>query len=85
MAKNSNYKHNILDEKIKERLISDIQEYFIEEREETIGVLGASSILDFFIENIGKSIYNKAIKDTKDFYAYRLHEIDLDADSLLLD
>lgn len=60
--------------------IGKIQEYFAEERDESIGDLQGALILDFIIEKIGPHIYNQAIGDmqkymnekVEDMYAYMI-------------
>lgn len=46
-------------------MIASIQQYFLEERDEEIGQLQASFLLDFVLEQIGPSIYNRAISDAQ--------------------
>jgi len=46
-------------------LIESVQTYFSEERGETIGSIAAESLLDFMIANVGPTIYNYAIADTR--------------------
>ena len=52
-----------LDENIKNEIIHKIQQFFLEERDEEIGVLSASIILDFFIEKLGSTFYNLGLHD----------------------
>ena len=42
----------------RKQIISDIQYFFHQERDEEIGELAAGSILDFFAEQIGAHYYN---------------------------
>ena len=45
--------------------IASIQRYFREEMPEPIGDLPAGLLLNFFLEEIGPAIYNKAIADAQ--------------------
>ncbi|PSN11773.1 DUF2164 domain-containing protein [filamentous cyanobacterium CCT1] len=56
--------------------IASIVRYFQEERDEEIGQIAASGLLRFFLEEIGPSIYNKAVADIQQ--RMQLHVTDLD-------
>ncbi len=56
--------------------IASIVRYFQEEREEEIGHIAASGLLRFLLEEIGPSIYNKAVADIQQ--RMQLHVSDLD-------
>jgi uncharacterized protein (DUF2164 family) len=45
--------------------IASIQQYFERNLPEPIGELQAGLLLDFFVEEIGPAIYNKAIADAQ--------------------
>jgi uncharacterized protein (DUF2164 family) len=45
--------------------IASIQRYFEENQTEPIGSLPAGQLLDFFMEEIGPAIYNRAISDAQ--------------------
>lgn len=59
----------------KEKAITQIQNYFLNEREEEIGALQGILLLDFFMENIGSIVYNKGIEDAKGFIEDKLEDI----------
>lgn len=46
-------------------ILSDIQNFFEEERGETIGELAADHVLNFFITHIGPHVYNQALSDCR--------------------
>ncbi|HHU83381.1 MAG TPA: DUF2164 domain-containing protein, partial [Firmicutes bacterium] len=52
----------------KRKLLEEIQSYFDEERDEKIGVIAAESLLEFFLNTLGKHIYNKALDNVKLWY-----------------
>ncbi|WP_035990864.1 DUF2164 domain-containing protein [Leptolyngbya sp. KIOST-1] len=64
-------------EKHKEAIASLIR-YFREQREEEIGNIAAGGLLGFFLEEIGPSIYNKAIADVQ--ARLQMHVSDLDVE-----
>lgn len=39
--------------------------FFQEERDEELGIIGAETVLDFFLDVLGETIYNKALDDVK--------------------
>ncbi|HUN86458.1 MAG TPA: DUF2164 domain-containing protein [Terracidiphilus sp.] len=45
--------------------IASIKRYFQDELREPIGEMPAGLLLDFFVEEIGPAIYNKAIADAQ--------------------
>lgn len=49
----------------KDRMIWEIQTYFSKERDEDLGDLASSLILDFFIEKLGPQMYNQGIQDAQ--------------------
>ena len=62
----------------KRKLISEIQTFFHEERDEELGVIAAETVLDFMMENIGKYAYNKALDDAKGWFQQRLEDLYID-------
>ena len=49
----------------KKKMQEEIIYFFQEEREEELGIIGAETILDFFLAVLGETIYNKALDDVK--------------------
>jgi len=49
----------------KDKMISEIQRYFYEERNEEIGLIAAENAFDFFKNHLGPYFYNEAIKDSR--------------------
>ena len=58
--------------------ISSIERYFRENMEEPIGNVAAGGLLGFFLEEIGPSIYNKAVQDVQERLQLRVSELDLE-------
>lgn len=49
----------------KKKLQEEIIYFFQEERDEELGIIGAETVLDFFLDVLGETIYNKALDDVK--------------------
>jgi uncharacterized protein (DUF2164 family) len=58
--------------------IASIERYFRENMDEPIGNVAASGLLGFILEEIGPSIYNRAVADVQERLALRVSEIDLE-------
>jgi len=65
-----------LNKDVEQRLSGSIQRYFSENMEEEIGDLGAKMLLDFFVKEIGPSVYNQAILDAQAVIQDKVAEID---------
>ncbi len=74
----------MIPEEKKEKIIRDLIFFFEEERDERIGMIGAESILDFFLHTIGIEIYNQGVEDSITFIRTRFQEMELDMGSILL-
>ena len=59
-------------------LITSIQRYFKENMDEPIGNMAAGSLLNFVLEEIGPTIYNKAVADAQGRMQARVMELDLE-------
>ncbi len=56
--------------------VASIQHYFEENMAEPIGDLRAGLLLDYFLEEIGPVIYNKAIADAQARLQQRVSDLD---------
>jgi len=66
-----------LPDETKRDILSAIKQYFLEERDEEVGDLQASFLLDFVLKEIGPSIYNQAIKDAQARLSEAVSELDV--------
>lgn len=66
----------------KDTLIRKIQDFYLTERDEDIGIIAAESILDFFINELGSTIYNQALLDAKNFFTNKLESVEEDFETL---
>lgn len=51
----------------KERMIEEIKSYFYKERDEELGDLAASMVLDFFMEKLASEFYNEGVFDAYNY------------------
>lgn len=58
--------------------VASIERYFRENMEEKIGNIAAGALLNFFVEELGPSIYNKAVADVQDRLQQRVSELDIE-------
>lgn len=63
-------------------LIQAIQKFFLEERDEEIGIIAADRVLDFFINNLGNTIHNLALDEAHAWFSHRLENLEVDYDQL---
>lgn len=62
----------------REMSIVQIQQFFEEERGETLGELAADGVLDFFLTNIGPYVYNQALGDCRQILNQRMVSMEED-------
>lgn len=58
--------------------IASIERYFREHMDEKIGNIAAGGLLGFFLEEIGPTIYNLAVRDVQERLSVRVAEIDIE-------
>ncbi|KAA0550060.1 DUF2164 domain-containing protein [Bacillus sp. BGMRC 2118] len=56
----------------KERLIEQVQQYFLQERDEEIGSIAAEGFLDFILKEASPYVYNQAILDARKVLSDRM-------------
>ncbi|SHN28074.1 DUF2164 domain-containing protein [Gracilibacillus kekensis] len=59
----------------KEEMITSIQDFYLNERQEEIGNLEAGFLLDFFMNEIAPTFYNQGIKDAHQFLSEKLEDV----------
>lgn len=67
-----------LNEGTRSEAVASIQMYFLEERQEEMGNIAAGALLEFILKEIGPSIYNRGVRDTRD--RVQTHVMDLDVE-----
>ena len=66
----------------KKQMLGEITQFFKEEHEIELGLIGSERIFDFFQETLGRRIYNKALDDAKKFYENYAGNMEADLYSL---
>lgn len=62
----------------RQQAIASIERYFREHMEEPIGNVAAGALLNFFVEEIGPAIYNRAVLDVQERLQARIAELDIE-------
>jgi uncharacterized protein (DUF2164 family) len=63
---------------VRQQAIASIERYFRENMEEPIGNIAAGALLNFFVEEVGPVIYNRAVADVQERLQARIAEIDIE-------
>jgi uncharacterized protein (DUF2164 family) len=67
-----------LSKELRNQAIQSIERYFRENMDEPIGNIAAGALLGFLLEEIGPTIYNKAVADVQERLQLRVSELDLE-------
>ena len=59
----------------RDQMVGEIKSYFENEREEELGDLAASLILDFFIEKLAPEFYNQGVYDSYQFMTDKVEDL----------
>ena len=65
-----------LSDEITDRAIASIRRYVADELDQEIGELKARLMLEFFIKEIGGSVYNAAISDAQTYFRDRVADLE---------
>ena len=60
----------------KKQLRSSIQRYVAEELDQDIGDLKADGLLEYFLKEIGPTVYNQAIADAQQYFQARAVDLE---------
>jgi len=58
--------------------VASVERFFQEHMEQRIGNVTAAALLNFFVEEIGPSIYNRAVADVQERMQQRITELDIE-------
>lgn len=67
-----------LNKDVRAAAIKSIERYFQVNMDERIGNIQAGALLNFFLEEIGPSVYNKAVADAQERIQMRATELDIE-------
>ena len=65
-----------LSKEARQEALASLQRYFQENLEQEIGNLAAGALLNFILEEVGPSIYNKGVADAQERLQARVSELD---------
>lgn len=68
-----------LSKEARKEAIASIERYFRENMEEPIGNIAAGALLGFFLEEVGPTIYNRAVAEVQERLQARVSELDIEA------
>lgn len=63
---------------LRPQAIASIERYFREYMDEPIGNVAAGGLLNFFLEEIGPLVYNRAVADVQERLRARVMEVDVE-------
>lgn len=67
-----------LPKEARQQAIASIERYALENLEERIGNIAAGGLLNFFLEEIAPSVYNRAVADVQERLQMRVLELDFE-------
>jgi uncharacterized protein (DUF2164 family) len=67
-----------LDKEVRNTAVKSIERYFQETLDERIGNIQAAALLNFFVQEIGPSIYNQAVAQVQERLQMRVAELDIE-------
>ncbi|MCI1840229.1 MAG: DUF2164 domain-containing protein [Achromobacter ruhlandii] len=67
-----------LERDVRDTAIASLRRYFDQHMEESIGNIAAGALLGFILEEIGPTIYNRAVADVQERLQLRVSELDLE-------
>lgn len=65
-----------LDDDRRSHMIKRLQGFFLEEFDEELSAFRSESVLDFFLEALGPSVYNQGVQDARVYMARKLDDLD---------
>lgn len=63
---------------VRQQAIASLERYFREHLDQKIGNVAAGGLLGFFLEEIGPSIYNRAVADVQERMQQRVADLDIE-------
>jgi len=67
-----------LDKSQRPSAIASIERYFKDHLDQRIGNVQAGALLNFFLEEIGPSVYNRGVSDAQERLQMRVMELDIE-------
>jgi uncharacterized protein (DUF2164 family) len=60
----------------RKRAVASIKRFFADEIDQEIGDLKATLVLDYFLKELGPTVYNQAIVDARTFFEERVADLE---------
>jgi uncharacterized protein (DUF2164 family) len=67
-----------ISKELRQQAIASIERYFRQNTDEGIGNMAAGALLNFFLEELGPLVYNKAVADVQERLQMRISELDIE-------
>lgn len=67
-----------LDKETRAAAVKSIERYFQENLDQRIGNIQAAALLNFFLEEVGPCVYNKAVAEVQERIQMRVSELDIE-------
>ncbi|MBO9516189.1 MAG: DUF2164 domain-containing protein [Variovorax sp.] len=67
-----------LNKEARTQAIASIERYFRENMEEPIGNIAAGALLNFFLEELGPVVFNRAVAEVQERLQARVSELDIE-------
>ena len=67
-----------LNKDARKQAVLSIERFFLDNMDEKIGNIQAAALLNFFVEEIGPSIYNQAVLEVQERLQTRIMELDIE-------
>ena len=67
-----------LSKEARRQAIASIERWFEDERDERVGNVFAGALLEFVLEEIAPSVYNRAVADVQERLQMRIGELDIE-------
>lgn len=67
-----------LSDREKEQIMDEIVAYYLDVRDEELGIIAKQQLLELFTEKLGPIIYNRALNDAKAWYSEQVGNLESD-------
>lgn len=57
-------------------MVGRLRGFFLEEFDEELSAFRAESLIDFFLESLGPSVYNQGVEDARVYMTQKLDDLD---------
>lgn len=72
----------LISEDLQNKFAEELITFFKEERDEDIGIIQARNLIEFFLDNLGKDIFNNGIESSKQLLELKVQDLNFSLDEL---